>query len=54
MDKDNIKIQGHVGKWHVIDKKEHRGKNSISLGTQYIWRYGSWADHRQEFECNSG
>lgn len=26
MDKDNIKIQGHVGKWHVIDKKKHRGK----------------------------
>lgn len=26
MDKDNIKIKGHVGKWHVIDKKKHRGK----------------------------
>ena len=32
MDKDNIKIQGHVGKWHVIDKKEHRGKTVYLLG----------------------
>lgn len=26
MNKDNIKIQGHVGKWHVIDEKEYKGK----------------------------
>ena len=24
--KDNIKIKGHVGKWHVIDEKEYSGK----------------------------
>lgn len=36
MDKDNIKIQGHVGKWHVIDKKEHRGHKVD------IVSYGDW------------
>lgn len=26
MEKDNIKIKGHVGKWHVINEKEYSGK----------------------------
>lgn len=38
MDKDNIKIQGHVGKWHVIDKKEHRGK------TVYLLEHNTYGD----------
>lgn len=36
MDKDNIKIKGHVGKWHVIDKKKHRGHKVD------IVSYGDW------------
>ena len=38
MDKDNIKIQGHVGKWHVIDKKEHRWK------TVYLLEHNTYGD----------
>ena len=38
MDKENIKIQGHVGKWHVIDKKEHTGK------TVYLLEHNTYGD----------
>lgn len=38
MDKDNIKIQGHVGKWHVIDEKKHRGK------TVYLLEHNTYGD----------
>ena len=35
MKKDNIKINGHVGTWYVIDEDERRGKKLYLLEHEY-------------------
>ena len=38
MKKDGIKVEGHIGKWYVIDETEWKGE------TVYLLEHETWGD----------